>query len=400
MKSSGSQAITKAPSALPGRLRRMLSLDDFERAARRHLPRPIFGYVAGGVEDGRSLEDNAAAFREYGFVPRFLAGVDQRSMQTTLLGATYALPFGIAPMGISALSAYRGDIVLAEAAARANIPMILSGASLTRMENVAAVGPTAWFQAYPPPDVVGMEALVERAARSGFKTLVLTVDITVPPNRETMTRAGFSSPLRPGLRLAWDGLTRPRWLFGTFLRTLLRQGMPHFENSFAHRDAPVLSRHAQRGFSGRAHLTWDYFRAMRRAWRGNLVIKGLLAAEDARLACDCGADGIIVSNHGGRQLDGAVSPLRVLADIVAAAGNVPVMFDSGIRRGTDVLKAMALGARFTFVGRPFNYAAAVGGAQGVDHAVDLLRKELDCDMALLGINRVTEMTRDRLMRLA
>ena len=378
----------------------MLSLDDFERAARRHLPRPIFGYVAGGVEDGRSLEDNAAAFREYGFVPRFLAGVDQRSMQTTLLGATYALPFGIAPMGISALSAYRGDIVLAEAAARANIPMILRGASLTRMENVAAVGPTAWFQAYPPPDVVGMEALVERAARSGFKTLVLTVDITVPPNRETMTRAGFSSPLRPGLRLAWDGLTRPRWLFGTFLRTLLRQGMPHFENSFAHRDAPVLSRHAQRGFSGRAHLTWDYFRAMRRAWRGNLVIKGLLAAEDARLACDCGADGIIVSNHGGRQLDGAVSPLRVLADIVAAAGNVPVMFDSGIRRGTDVLKAMALGARFTFVGRPFNYAAAVGGAQGVDHAVDLLRKELDCDMALLGINRVTEMTRDRLMRLA
>lgn len=385
---------------IPIHLRRILSLDDFERAARRRLPRPIFGYIAGGVEDGWSLRDNTAAFREYGFVPRYLAGVDQRSMQTTLLGENYALPFGIAPMGISALSAYRGDIVLAEAAARADIPMILSGASLTRMEDVAAVGPTAWFQAYPPPDLAGMEALVERAARSGFKTLVLTVDITVPPNRETMTRAGFTSPLRPSLRLAWDGLTRPRWLFGTFLRTLLRQGIPHFENSFAHRDAPVLSRHAQRGFSGRAHLTWDYFRAMRRAWHGNLVIKGLLAAKDAQIACDCGADGIIVSNHGGRQLDSAVSPLRVLPDIVAAAGDVPVMFDSGIRRGTDLLKALALGARFTFVGRPFNYAAAVGGAKGVDHAIALLRHEVDCDMALLGISRVSDMTRDQLIRLA
>jgi L-lactate dehydrogenase (cytochrome) len=384
---------------IPRRLSKILSLDDFERAARRHLPRPIFGYVAGGVEDGWTLHDNAAAFREYGFIPRFLAGVDQRSMQTTLLGNTYALPFGIAPMGISALSAYRGDIVLAEAAARSNIPMILSGASLTRMEDVAAIGPTAWFQAYPPPDLAGMEKLVERTARSGFKTLVLTVDITVPPNRETMTRAGFASPLRPSLRLAWDGLTRPRWLFGTFLRTLLLQGMPHFENSFAHRDAPVLSRHAQRGFSGRAHLTWDYFRAMRRAWRGNLVIKGLLAAEDARIACDCGADGIIVSNHGGRQLDGAVSPLRVLPDVVAAAGNVPVMFDSGIRRGTDVLKAFALGARFTFVGRPFNYAASVGGAPGIDHAIRLLRDEINCDMALLGVDRMSDVTRDRLMRL-
>jgi L-lactate dehydrogenase (cytochrome) len=241
-----------------------------------------------------------------------------------------------------------------------------------------------------------MEALVERTARAGYKTLVLTVDITVPPNRETMARAGFTSPLRPNLRLAWDGLMRPRWLFGTFLQTLLRQGMPHFENAFAERDAPVLSRHAERGFSGRAHLTWDYVRRMRAAWAGHFVVKGLLSVEDARIARDCGADGIIVSNHGGRQLDGAVSPLRVLPEIVAAMGDLPVMMDSGIRRGTDVLKALALGARFTFVGRPFNYAAAVGGPAGIDHAIGLLAGEIDRDMALLGINRVEEMGADRL----
>ncbi len=347
-----------ATAPLPRALRGILRLDDFEEAGRRHLPRPLFSYVSGGVEDNQSRHDNRAAFREYGFVPRVLVGVAQRSMAASLLGHSYALPFGIAPMGISALTAYRGDLVLARAAARANIPMVLSGSSLIALEDVAAESKDAWFQAYLPGDVPQITGLVERAARAGYGTLMLTVDTQATPNREHNTRAGFTSPLRPSLRLAWDGFVRPRWLAGTFARTLLRHGMPHFENSYATRGVAVVSRAVAREFSERGHLNWTHFELVRRMWRGKLVLKGVLHKDDARIARDRGADAIIVSNHGGRQLDGAVSPLRVLPEVVAACPDIPVIMDSGIRRGTDVLKALALGAKFVFVGRPFNYAAA------------------------------------------
>ncbi|WP_424135470.1 alpha-hydroxy acid oxidase [Roseomonas chloroacetimidivorans] len=383
---------------VPRRFRRILALKDFEVAARRHLPRPIFGYVSGGAEDNQSLDDNRAAFREYGFVPRFLVGVSKRSQETALLGHTYAAPFGIAPMGICALSAYRGDLVLARAAGQANIPMIISGSSLIRLEDIAAAGPTTWFQAYLPPDMPRIEALIDRVMQSSIETLVVTVDTTVGANRENNIRTGFSTPLRPSLRLAWDGLTRPRWLFGTFLQTLLRHGVPHFENSFATRGAPIVARNVEREFGDRAQIDWTWLERIRRRWRGKLVIKGLLHAEDARLARESGADGIIVSNHGGRQLDGAVSPLRVLPRVVQAAGGIPVMLDGGVRRGTDVLKAIGLGASFVFVGRPFNYAAAVGGAAGVAYAINILRSEILRDMGAVGINRLDEMP-DRLVRM-
>jgi L-lactate dehydrogenase (cytochrome) len=384
---------------LPRRLRGILALDDFEAAARRHLPRPIFAYISGGVEDNSSLRDNRAAFGEYRFVPRFLVDVSKRSQATTLFGRAYAAPFGIAPMGIMALSAYRGDLVVARAAAEANIPMIISGSSLIRLEEVAQQGTNAWFQAYLPGDVPRIEALIERVARAGFSTLVLTIDTPVAANRENNVRAGFSTPLKPSLRLAWDGITRPRWLLGTFMRTLLRHGMPHFENNYATRAAPILSPSVLRDFSDRGHLNWEHFKLIRRIWKGRLVVKGILDKEDARIARDSGADGIIVSNHGGRQLDGAISPLRVLPEIATACGELPVMMDSGIRRGTDVLKALALGAKFVFVGRPFNYAAAIGGETGVRHAINVLWVEVDRDMAMLGVNSVTEITPNRLVHL-
>ena len=387
------------PETTPRRLRRIHNLDDFEPVARRHLPRPIFSYVSGGVEDNVSRTDNRAAFREYGFVPRVLVGVGTRSLAADLLGHTYALPFGIAPMGISAMSAYRGDLLLAREAARANIPMVLSGSSLIRLEDVVAESPDAWFQAYLPGELREIDALVERAARAGYRTLMLTVDTPANPNKEHNLRAGFTSPLRPSLRLAWDGLTRPRWLFGTFGRTLLRYGMPHFENSYATRGVAMLSRGVQRDFSDRAHFTWAHVRHIREQWQGKLVIKGILHPDDARLARDSGADAIVVSNHGGRQLDGAVSPLRVLPRVVAVANGMPVMLDSGIRRGTDVLKALALGASFVFVGRSFNYAAAVGGAAGVRHAISLLAAEIDRDMAMLGVRKLGDLTSECLHRL-
>lgn len=386
-----SPASRSAAPVLPPRLRSLRCLDDFEDAARRHLPRPVFGYMAMAAETRRSLHGNRECFDDYGFVTRVLNDVSRRSTACTLFGHAYAAPFGIAPLGISALSAYRGDLVLARSAARANVPMIMSGSSLIRLEDVAREQLGAWFQAYLPGDVPNITALVERIGKAGFQTLVLTVDTPVTPNPENFARAGFTSPLRPGLGLMWQGLSHPRWLFGTFLRTLARHGMPHFENNYARRGAPILSKSVTRDFADRGHLNWEHFALIRAMWPGRIVVKGILHRDDARLAREMGADGIIVSNHGGRQLDGAVAPLRVLPGIVAACPDIPVMMDSGIRRGSDVLKALALGATFVFVGRPFGYAAAVGGEAGVGHAIGLLQQEVSRNMAMLGINDVTEL---------
>lgn len=381
-----------------GRTRDLLSLGDFEAAARRVLPRPIFGYIAGAAEDNRALADNRQAFDELALVPRVLCNVAQRDQGVTLFGTRYASPFGIAPMGIAALSAYRGDVVLARAAAAAGIPAVQSGSSLIRLEEVIAAAPGTWFQAYLPGKPERIDALLQRVAATGVQTLVVTVDIPVAGNRENNLRAGFSTPLRPGLRLAWDGLVRPRWLAGTLLRTLARHGMPHFENSFAERGAPILSSRVQRDFSGRDHFDWSHIARIRSQWRGALVVKGILCPADAALARQQGVDGIIVSNHGGRQLDGAVAPLRVLPAIAEQAGSAMlVMLDGGIRRGTDVAKALALGAQAVFVGRPFNYAAAVDGEAGVAAAIGLLRAELDRNLAMLGVSACCELGPQHLM---
>ncbi len=370
----------------------MLSLHDFEDAARRRLPRPIFGYIAGAAEDNASLRDNRAAFGDFAFVTRVLRDVSQRSQSVELFGERYSSPFGIAPMGINALSTYRGDLVLARAARRMGIASVMSGTSLIPMEDVARDSPGTWFQAYLPGDQERIDALIDRVERAGFRTLVVTVDIPISANRENNIRTGFSTPLRPNLRLAWDGLVRPRWVAGTFLRTLLRHGMPHFENSFATRGAPIVSSTVLRDFSARDHLSWRHIEAIRRRWKGPLVVKGLLSVEDALQAQRAGADGVVLSNHGGRQLDGAVSPMHVLEDVVAAVGpSYPVLVDGGFRRGSDVLKAIALGARLVLVGRPFNYAAAVAGEAGVLHAITLLRDEVDRNLAMLGATGCSEL---------
>ncbi len=379
---------------------RLLSLDDFERAARRHLPRPVFAYVSGAVEDNLSYRDNRAGFEEIGFIPRTLVDTSKRTTKATLFGTEYAAPFGVAPMGISALSAYRGDLMQARGAAASNIPMIMSGSSLISLEDVCTACPSTWFQAYVPGDVKRIEPLIDRVGRAGFKTLVITVDVAVLANRENNVRAGFSTPLRPNLRLAWDGITHPRWLFGSFLRTVFQHGMPHFENSFAERGAPILSRNVERDFTQRDHLNWEHLALIRRQWPGRIVLKGIMHPGDARLAREHGVDGVVVSNHGGRQLDGTASPLRVLPSIVEVAGDMVVMMDSGIRRGTDVMKALALGAKFVWVGRPMNYAAALGGVAGVAHAISILQGEVYRNMALVGVNSVAELGPHHLLRLS
>lgn len=376
---------------LPRGLRSVLSFDDLPERARRRLPKRIYGFVEGGVETNAARDANRAAFGAWSFRPRVLVNTVARSLHTALFDETYAAPFGIAPMGATSLIAFECERALAEAAGAANIPFILSGSSLMPLEAILKANPKAWFQAYIPGDRTRIGPLVDRVGRAGYQTLVVTVDVPVGGNRENNARNGFMLPLCPGISLAWDGISHPRWLVGNLLRTLLTRGMPHFENVDAVRGAPVISAQAERSFGRRDALSWDDIAWIRDRWRGKLVLKGVLASEDAARGAGIGVDGVIVSNHGGRQLDGAMPSLAALPDVRTGAGAMTVTLDSGVRRGTDVLKAMALGADFVFVGRPFLYAAAIGGKTGVAHAISLLSLEIDRNMAMLGCTRLDEL---------
>lgn len=373
------------------RLDRCLSLNDFEREARAVLPRPIFGYVHAAAEDRAAFDGNYQSFRKHRLVPRVLVDATGRSPATTLFGQRCAQPFGMAPVGLSALYTYRGDCVLAEVAAERGIPMVMSSSSLIPMEEVARINPAAWFQAYIPGDREKMDALIARILRAGFKTLVLTFDTPANPNKEAYIRSGFTNPLQVTPGLMWQGMTHPAWSCGVFARTLLRHGMPHFENNYATRGVPIIASNAERSFADRSNLGWDHFARIRAQWPHTLVIKGVLSVQDAVRARELGADGVILSNHGGRQLDDAVAPLDVLPQVLKACPGFTVMLDGGIRRGTDVLKALSLGAAFVFLGRPFAYAAAAGGRAGVEKAVDLLAAEIDRNMVMLGARSVAEL---------
>ncbi len=388
----------RAAPPVPPNLRGFLSLHDFEVAAQKHLPRMLHGYMAGGVETDWSLNDNRRAFAEWGFVPRCLVDARARHTKATLFGREYSAPFGIPPMGSSALLAYRGDIVLAQAARAKNIPFIMSASSLIRLEDIIAANPDAWYQAYLPGDPSRIEPLVDRVIAAGFKTFVLTVDVQVSSNRENNIRNGYTIPLKPTFKLFWQGATHPRWAFGTWFKTLQAHGMPHFENMDAGRGPPILSRDLERAFGARDGLSWEHLDLIRKRFPGKVLIKGVLHPDDVARAREMGVDGFMVSNHGGRQLDGAVSGLRMLPDVVKVAGGLPVIYDGGIRRGTDVMKAYALGADFVFVGRPMLCAAAVRGQAGVERAIDLLAEEIHRDLALVGVNTMDALGPELLMR--
>jgi L-lactate dehydrogenase (cytochrome) len=389
-----SPTMTRPQTVVPRKLRRYLCLDDFEATARRRLPKFLYGYISGGAENDAAVRDNRRALEEYGFVPRVLNDVSLRNQTTTLFGKSYASPFGIPPMGSSALCAYRGDIVYARAAAALNVPMILSAASLIKLEDVIKENPAAWYQAYLAGVPERIEPLVDRVAAAGFDTFVVTADVPVPPNRENNIRNGFQTPIKITPRVAWDTLTHPHWMFGTFARTVINHGMPHFENMDAAQGPPVLSKNLMRNIGARDQLAWKHVELIRKRWKGKLVVKGLVSPQDARIARESGVDGVLISNHGGRQLDYTLAGLRTLPEIAAEANGMTIMVDGGIRRGTDVIKALALGAHFVFVGRPFLYAAVAGGQGAVERAISLLHEEIGRDLALLGIRSLAEITPD------
>ncbi len=378
--------------------RHVLALHDLEALAKRQLPLPLFEYICGAAETNQAKTNNASSFNDFQLVPRVLRDTSQRHAGVRLFDHDFAIGFGIAPMGIAAMTHYQGDLHLAQAASIMNGVHVLSATSLLALEKVLDGSPHRWFQGYFNSDQQKILGLLKRVANTGCQTLIATIDLPVPGNRENNIRAGFSMPLRPSLSLAWQGITHPRWSAQTFMRTLLADGIPHFENSSAERGAPMFSSQAVRDFSKRDDFSWDQIAFIREHWQGKLVIKGILHPDDAAMAAKLGADGVILSNHGGRQLDYAVSPMQMLPLVVDALPDFPVMIDGGFERGTDVMKAYALGASFVFVGRPMNYALAVGGVDGVVHAMALLDAEIHRNLSMIGCNSLQELDESYLLK--
>lgn len=371
------------------------NIADLREAARRRLPRGIYEYVERGVEDDAGLAANRAAWGEAKLVPRVARDVSRVDKRTTLFGREIALPLAIAPTGSAGLVWHDGDVALARAAAAAGIPFTISSATTMNIEEIATAGGTLWFQLYLWADRTLSHAAMARAWAAGCELMMLTVDIPVPPNREYNLRNGFGTPFRIGPRNTADILMHPRWLAGVLGRYMLSGGLPR-QGNLPPALRTAVTKSAPMGAAFRSdNLTWDEVAALRRRWPGIFLLKGVMRPEDAQRAVELGADGVIVSNHGGRSLDGALPSFAALPRIVEAIGDrATVLVDGGITRGLDVVRAVAAGAKAALVGRAPLYGLAVGGEAGVTRALDLLAAEIRTSMALLGCAEVAEITRD------
>lgn len=359
---------------------------DLRELARQRLPKGIFEFFDRGNGDEVAVANNRAAFERIKLNPRMLVDTSGRSQTISLFGKAQKMPIVIAPTGSAGLAWYEGEIALARAAKAAGIPFTLATGSMTSLERVAAeAGGNLWFQVYMWPDRSLSHGLIGRAKAAGYEALVVTVDTPVPPGREYNLRNGMTVPFRFTRRNVTDVLLHPRWLMGVLLRYLLTTGMPRYENYPTEMKARITALPMGRSMMVTDSLTWDDLRELRRRWPHALMVKGILRAEDAKLAADCGADGVIVSNHGGRAVDSTRAPIEILPEIVDAGGDrVTVLVDSGFRRGADVVKALALGARAVLIGRAPLHGTAVAGEAGAARAIEIYRDEIDRLMALVG----------------
>ena len=376
-------------------LHKILSISDFEREAKKRLPKAIFEYVRGGTEDEASLNGNRAVFDQLVFRARGLRDVSTRTQAVTILGHTYASPFGFAPTGVNAIVCHDCDTKLATEATRSRLPYIVSGASNVAIETLAKLAPHCWYQGYFPGDRTRIGNIADRLKSAGVQTIVVTIDTCVGANRENNQRNDFTIPFQLTTKLIGSGLMHPRWLLEVFAKTMFTTGTPRFVNIYETM-GPSITENTTDGFrAGRDRLTWEDLKWLRERWAGQLIVKGVMHPQDAELAAATGMDALIVSNHGGRQLDSAIAPLQALPDVVRGVpATLPVFIDGGFRRGTDVLKAHALGAKLVFMGRPQLYGAAVAGSAGIAKVVDILRTEIDRDMALLGCKDLSEVRAD------
>lgn len=384
------------PAPEPSRaVRRSWSIEDLRTNARAHLPRAVFDLFDGGAEDEHTLRDNRAAFSRRTLMPRVLVNVADVSLDTTLLGRPSSMPIAVAPTGAVGFGRPGGDVAIARAAARNGIPYSLSTSATASIEQIAEqAGGRLWFQAYIIKDRSFTFKLIERARAAGYEGVMITVDLAVGGKREKDFRNDLSIPFRYTLRNLVDFASRPRWA-----AQMLRNGMPVMENlrglTPASTDAKGIVSTAGRNYD--PSFDWEGLRSVRDAWPGKLIVKGIVRPDDAVRALAIGVDAIVVSNHGGRQLDGGIATLDALPGVLAAVqGRCSVLVDGGVRRGADVVKALALGAEGVLVGRATLYGACAGGEAGALRALEILRDEVRRTMQLCGARSVAEITPDLL----
>jgi (S)-mandelate dehydrogenase len=364
------------------------SIEDLRQRAKRWLPRAVFEFFDGGAEDEITLRENRAAFERVRLSPRVLVDVSRVDTATTILGAPAALPIAIAPTGAVGFGRHGADIAIARAAKAFGIPYALSTTATASIERIAAAAPgRLWFQAYILKQRDFTLRLIARAKEAGYEALVITVDLPVGGKRERDFRNDFSIPFRFTPRNVLDFASRPAWAL-----PMLRHGVPQMENLAGF--TPEASATAVASSVGRSYdpsFDWDAFKAMRDTWPRKLIVKGIVRPDDAERAVAAGCDAIVVSNHGGRQLDGGIATLDALPGVVAAAGGrASVLIDGGVRRGVDVLKALALGAEAVLVGRATLYGACIGGEAGAARALAILQEEFVRSMQLCGARQVAE----------
>jgi len=376
------------------RLARAASVSDLREIARRRLPHGVFDYIDGAAEDERTLAANSDDFGRIGFRPRVLRDVSSVDPSTTLLGRSLPLPLVLSPTGFSRIADPEGEVAVARSAAKAKLPYTLSTLATRSIEEVGAAsdGPK-WFQVYVWKDRGLVKEMIQRAETAGFEALVLTVDTAVLGKRERDVRRGFSLPPKIGLSTLVDGALHPTWTWA-FVRAEPIKFANVVQGAVGDgSDAVSLAEYVSSQFD--ASLSWSDLDWMRDVWRGPIVVKGIQTVDDARLAADAGAAAVALSNHGGRQLDTAPSPISLVEPVVQAVGDrVPVLCDGGVRRGSDIVKAVALGATACMAGRAYLYGLGAGGERGVDFALSLLAADVRRTMALVGAATLADVTRE------
>ncbi len=364
------------------------ALSDLREKARRRLPRFVWEYLDSATGDERTKARNSAGLDRIGFLPSILHGEFEPDLTTSLFGQTLPRPFGIAPVGMSGLIWPNAEALLARAAAQANIPYTLSTVATQSPEDIAPhLDDHAWFQMYPPRDESIRSDMLARARGAGFRALVLTVDVPVASRRERQTRSGLTLPPRLTPRLVAQVAARPAWALG-----MAQRGLPRMRTleRYATEVDTALSSTAHVGYLLRTSPDWDYVRWLRDAWEGPFIVKGVLRAEDAPKLAQIGVDALWVSNHAGRQFDGAPATIDALPQIRAETA-LPLLFDSGVETGLDILRALASGADFIMLGRGFHYALAALGARGPAHLIDILDKDLSANMGQLGARSLRDL---------